>query len=92
MLPDLNFIDAGQAAILNIHGENDAVLPVNKRWGIFGAIAINKKSKQLGIKSDILIIKGGDHLITADPKRCPQCLPRIKSFMASIIELESKSL
>ncbi len=88
MLPDLNFIDAGQAAILSIHGENDSVLPVNKRWGIFGAIAINQKAKQQGIQSDIFVIKDGDHLISADPKRCPQCLPRIKSFMANIIESE----
>lgn len=79
---DLDMFDAGEPALLHIHGDKDDVVPLGSNAaGLHGSTTLHKRAQSLAIPSQLEVIAGGDHIDPADPKRCPECLPMMKRFM-----------
>lgn len=85
---DLDMLDAGEPALLGIHGDKDDVVPLGSNAaGLHGSASLHGRAQSLGIKSLLQVVEGGDHIDPADPKRCPECLPLIKRFMFTTLQL-----
>ena len=84
---DLDMLDAGEPALLGIHGDKDGVVPLGSNAaGLHGSATLHQRAQSLGIKSVLQVVEGGDHIDPADPKRCPECLPLIKRFMFTTMQ------
>ena len=84
---DLDMLDAGEPALLSIHGDKDEVVPLGSNAvGLHGSATLHKRAQSLGNKTVLQVVEGGDHIDPADPKRCPECLPLIKRFMFTTMQ------
>lgn len=83
---DIGMLEAGKPALLSIHGDKDAVVPLASAGGLHGSATLHKRAQSVGIKSVLQVVEGGDHIDPADPKRCPECLPLIKRFMFTTLQ------
>lgn len=83
---DLDILEAGEPALLGIHGDKDDVVPLGSNPGLHGSATLHQRAQSLGVKSVLQVVEGGDHIDPADPKRCPECLPLIKRFMFTTMQ------
>jgi hypothetical protein len=91
LVPNLDMLDAGEPALLSIHGDKDDVVALGSSpAGLHGSQPIHERAKSVGLSSQLQIVVGGDHIDPADPKRCPECLPLMKRFMFTTMQQPAK--
>lgn len=82
LVTDLNVFDAGEPALLSIHGDLDNVVLIGSGdFGVQGSIPIHKRAQDVGLTSELHVIRGGLHNDTAEPDLCAECVPLTKRFM-----------
>lgn len=88
---DIDMLDAGEPALLHIHGDKDDVVPLGSNAaGLHGSATLHTRAQSKGLKSQMEVIAGGDHIDPADPKRCPECIPLMKRFMFTTMQQPAK--
>ena len=86
LVTDLNMIDKGEPPLLSIHGDKDTVVGIGSAPpGVHGSIPINERAEQVGLASELHVIRGGLHNDTAEPPRCPECVPLVRRFMFNLV-------
>ena len=89
LVTDLTIFDAGEPALLNIHGDRDDVVPIGSANRGHGAIPIHEQALKAGINSELHVIKGGLHNDTAEPGLCPECVPLTRRFIFETMQKAS---
>ncbi len=88
---DVNFIDAGEPALYNVHGTADAVVSYTSGPAdgtevvLFGSQPIHARAQSAGITSELLAITDGDHGAPVDIN-CGSCNVRLLGFLYSQIQ------
>jgi predicted esterase len=86
LMTDLNMIDKGEPPLLNIHGDKDTVVAIGSAPpGVHGSIPIHARAEQVGVVSELHVIRGALHNDTAEPPRCPECVPLVRRFMFNLV-------
>ena len=82
LITDLNILDAGEPALMSMHGDKDQVVPIGAAaTGTQGSIPIHERAQSIGLVNELHIIRGALHNDPSDPELCPECVPLTKRFM-----------
>lgn len=85
---DVNYIDAGEAALYNVHGTADEVVAYTSGPAdgtevvLFGSQPIHARAQSVGVTSELLAITDGDHDTPVDIS-CGSCNVRLLGFLYS---------
>jgi poly(3-hydroxybutyrate) depolymerase len=91
LVTDLGIIDQGEPPLLSIHGDKDTVVAIGTAPpGLFGSSPIQERAAQVGLVSELNIIRGALHNDTADPATCPECVPLIRRFLFNQLNATSE--
>jgi acetyl esterase/lipase len=86
LVTDLNMIDKGEPPLLSIHGDKDTVVAIGSApSGVHGSIPIHERALAVGLSDELHIIRGALHNDTAEPPRCPECVPLVRRFMFNVM-------
>ena len=72
------FVDAKDPATLIVHGDADTLVPLSSGQSIQDAL------KQAGVKTEMVIIAGGDHGFTEPPHRAQATAAMVKWFKENL--------
>ena len=69
---DIDMLDAGEPALLHIHGDKDDVVPLGSNAaGLHGSATLHTRAQSKGLKSQLEVIAGGDHIDPPTPSAAP---------------------
>jgi hypothetical protein len=90
LLTDLHIIDAGEPALMSMHGDKDQVVSIDStEAGTHGSLPIHKQADAVGLTSELHIIRGALHNDPSDPALCPECVPLTKRFMFEVMRQDT---
>jgi len=99
-IASVDFMQANEAPIVSIHGDEDSIVPYALGYSsangidiieMQGSFLINEQANSLGINSALWTLVGEEHMAHANDANFPQTISFISDFLYPLIECESIS-